>query len=300
LNREIPFGKKTLVMGIINVTPDSFYEGSRTSHSDRAIERALQMEELGADILDIGGESTRPGARSVATEEEVARVLPVVEGIRKRSDVILSVDTHKAVVAGAALERGADMVNDISGLGAALRFDQGGEHTNSAHGDQADRRERGEDTGLALAETVAENGAYIVLMHMRGVPLDMQTRTNYENVMIEVMNELDVAIERALKAGISRDRIIVDPGIGFAKTAEQNLQLIKNLPLLKEKGYPVLIGLSRKSFLGVYTGRETDERLAPTVAANAISISYGADIIRVHDVGEAVDTVHIVDAILKS
>jgi dihydropteroate synthase len=298
LNRAVTFGTKTLVMGIINVTPDSFYAGSRTSNTGRAIERALEFEELGADIVDVGGESTRPGSQAVDEEEEVRRVIPVIEGIRRRSSVLISIDTHKVRVAARALDLGVEMVNDVTALGTAGLFpsepspgDSGHETASPGPGMEREYRE--------LGELIAKHNAYVILMHMRGVPANMQSLTGYKDVTVEVSKELDRAIDRALRLGIARDRIIIDPGIGFAKTAEQNLVLLRSLHLLKEKGYPICVGLSRKSFLGAYTGRGPEERLVPTIAANAISIFQGADIIRVHDVGEAVDTASIVDAIMK-
>ncbi len=269
MSRGIPFDKKTLVMGVINVTPDSFYSGSRVFSASEAVERALHYEQLGADIIDVGGESTRPGSKGISADEELKRVIPVIEGIRKKSDIIISVDTHKPLVAERAIECGVQIINDISGL----RFSNG------------------------IEQIVAKSGTYIILMHIRGKPFDMQKRALYYNVVEEVSDELDVSIKKALTAGIKRQRIILDPGIGFAKLAEHNLHLLKGLPYLKRKGYPILIGLSRKSFLGAYTNLEPEQRLIPTVAANAISIFQGADIIRVHDVKEAVETVKIVDAI---
>jgi dihydropteroate synthase len=284
-------------MGIINVTPDSFYAGSRIPDTEQAVEQALRFAGLGADIVDIGGESTRPGSLPVPAAEEIRRVIPVVEGVRKRSEVTISVDTSKPEVAEAALDCGAELINDITGLGTAYTFLEGDGRV-PGPGSSADSGEWYRDLG----RLIAARGAYVILMHMRGVPADMQTkaRTTYCDVTAEVSEELDAAVARAREAGIGENRIILDPGIGFAKTAEQNLLLLKNLSRLKEKGYPVLVGLSRKSFLGRFTEREPEDRLAATVAANAISIAQGADIIRVHDVGEAVDTVRIVEAILNS
>jgi dihydropteroate synthase len=290
VNVHIPLGKKTLVMGIINVTPDSFYSGSRIQSIEEAVERALQFEELGADIVDLGGESTRPGSEAVSADEEIARVIPVIEGIRKRSNIAISVDTYKSDVASRALECGIQIVNDISGLGSSFTHTLPGMESLDEAGSEWRR----------FGRIVAQSGVYIVLMHMRGIPSDMQSRTAYRDVCMEVSIELDLAIQRAIDSGIARDRIIIDPGIGFAKTAEQNLALLKHLQIFKDKGYPLLVGLSRKSFLGVYTGRETDRRLAPTIALNATSIFQGADIIRVHDVQEAVDTARIVDALKKA
>ena len=294
MKAHIPFGTKTLVMGIINVTPDSFYSGSRIRDTERAVERALQFEELGADIVDIGGESTRPGSAATPDDEEIRRIVPVVERIRKKSDITLSVDTHKIHVASRVLEYGVQIINDITGLGSAL-----------IHGtDTSLSPVHGYDQAAAgwkeFGRLVAKSGAYIVLMHMRGTPSNMQSLTTYDDVTKDVSSELDSAIQRAIDSGIALDRIILDPGIGFAKTAEQNLHLLRGLPLIRKKGFPILVGLSRKSFLGVYTGKEPEGRLVSTIAANAISIFLGADIIRVHDVGEAVDTARIVDALRGS
>ena len=297
MNVHIPLGKKTLVMGIINVTPDSFYSGSRTQGIEEAVERAIQFEELGADIVDIGGESTRPGSTAVQADAEIARVIPVIEGIKKRSNIMISVDTFKSEVASRALECGVKIINDITGLGSAFT------HAVPEKEIPDESPFPSVEQGLGwqhFGRIVAQSGAYIVLMHMRGTPSDMQSRTAYNDVTKEVLAELDLAIQRAVDSGIARERIILDPGIGFAKTAEQNLCLLKNLPLIREKGFPILVGLSRKSFLGVYTGREPADRLASTIAANAISIFQGADIIRVHDIREAVDTVRIVEALEKA
>ena len=267
--RSLTFGDKTLIMGVINVTSDSFYADSRVLNEEKAIERGLFFIESGADIVDIGGMSTRPGSEAIDIEKELKRVIPVVKGIRSRSDVLLSVDTYNPEVAEQAVAQGADIINDISGLS----FNNG------------------------LEEVVSHKGVYIILMHMRGKPADMQKRAVYNDVINEVLEELDISIEKALGAGIDKEKIILDPGIGFAKLAEHNFTLLRNLPFLKEKGYPVIVGLSRKSFLGAFTGLEPEERLIPTVAANAISIFQGVDIIRVHDVKEAVITAQISDAI---
>ncbi len=267
--RSLTFGDKTLIMGVINVTSDSFYADSRVLNEEKAIERGLFFIESGADIVDIGGMSTRPGSESIDIEKELKRVIPVVKGIRSRSDVLLSVDTYNPEVAEQAVAQGADIINDISGLS----FNNG------------------------LEEVVSHKGVYIILMHMRGKPADMQKRAVYNDVINEVLEELDISIEKALGAGINKEKIILDPGIGFAKLAEHNLTLLRNLPFLKEKGYRVIVGISRKSFLGALTGLEPEERLIPTVAANAISIFQGVDIIRVHDVKEAVITAQISDAI---
>ena len=256
-------------MGILNVTPDSFSDGGKFNTLKKALKRAKELEKQGADIIDIGGESTGPGSKHVSLAEELKRVIPVIEGIRKRSSILISNDTYRPEVAKRVADCGADIVNDISGLSY--------------------------NNGLEFI--VAEAGTYIILMHIRGKPFDMQQHVLYDDVITNVSLELDNSIEKALGSGIDKSRIIIDPGIGFAKSAEHNLTLIKNLPLIKKKGYPVLIGLSRKSFLGAYTGLPTEKRLIPTVAANAISIFQGADIIRVHDVDEAKITARIADAI---
>jgi dihydropteroate synthase len=259
-------------MGVINVTPDSFYAGSRVEGIEGAVERALEFADAGADIIDIGGLSTRPGAVEITPHEELERVVPAVDGIRRRSDVPISVDTYRPEVAKAAIERGADIVNDVTGLGLLS----------------------------GLEAVVRSEGVYIVLMHMRGTPRTMQQLALYQDVVAEVSLELDHSIALALDAGIPDERIIVDPGIGFAKKAEHNLALLKNLPVFKAKGYPLLVGLSRKSFLGALTGLAPEERLVPTIAANAVTIFQGADIVRVHDVREAVITAKVVDALKKA
>jgi len=276
LNGSIPFGKKTLIMGIVNMSPDSFYGGSRILGTGRgavreAVDRALRFEEWGADIVDIGGESTRPGSRPISVEEELGRIYPVIDEVRKRTGLLVSVDTYKTEVALRVLSSGIHILNNITGLSSP--YSEG------------------------LGELVAASGVYIVLMHMRGTPFDMQSHAAYDDVMKEISDELDESVQRALAAGIDKNRIIIDPGIGFAKSAEHNLDVLRGISLLKRKGWPVLIGLSRKSFIGRYTGLDTDDRLIPTVAANAISIFQGADIIRVHDVKEAVVTARIADAI---
>ena len=270
--RAITFGEKTLVMGVINVTPDSFYSESRSPGRDIAVVRALKFAETGADIVDIGGVSTRPGSEGIDIEVELERVIPVVKEVRKKSDILVSVDTYRPEVAQRAMDAGADIINDISGLS----FNNG------------------------LENIVAKLGAYVVLMHMRGKPADMQEHANYSDVVKEVAEELDIIIEKALHAGIEKSKIIIDPGIGFAKLAGHSLSLLKHLPILKQKGYPVLVGISRKSFIGAVTGLEPENRLTPTIAANAISIFQGADIIRVHDVSEAVVTAKISDALRKA
>ena len=264
-------------MGVVNVTPDSFYAPSRAGSTAAAVARALELVAAGADLIDVGGESTRPGAEAVGVEVELQRVVPVVAAIRHASDVALSVDTTRAAVADAALVAGADMVNDVS----TLTRDE------------------------AMAEVVARHGAALVLMHSRGTPRDMQDRAHYDDVVGEVTAELAAAVRRAEKAGIAGDRIWVDPGIGFAKLAPHSLALLAKLDILKAKlGKKLLVGTSRKSFIGKTLGGddsgEASERLAGTLATVALAVWLGADAVRVHDVVEAVRAVRIVEAVRRA
>lgn len=259
-------------MGILNVTPDSFSDGGRFFDSKRAVDRALQMEEEGADIIDVGGESTRPGSEPVPLEEELRRVIPVIEALAKRLSVPISIDTYKAEVAKRALEAGASVVNDISGL----RFDP------------------------KMAEVVADSDAAVVIMHIKGTPKDMQTNPHYDDLFGEIIGYLREGIEIARAHGIGEDRIVVDPGIGFGKTAEHNLQIINRLERFSVLGRPLLIGPSRKSFIGmVLGGVPPSERLEGTAAAVAVAVLKGASIVRVHDVKEMVPVVRVAEAIRK-
>ncbi len=245
------------IMGILNVTPDSFYDGGRYPDTGRAVERAYRMRDEGADIIDVGGESTRPGAKAVTAEEEIGRVCPVIEKIAMDIGIPVSVDTSKSKVARAALAAGASIVNDISGLS----FDR-------------------ETAGVA-----AEFGAGVVLMHIRGTPETMQNDPRYADLVGEISAFLAGAAQRAMASGIGREKIIIDPGIGFGKTLEDNYRIIKNLHEFRKLGFPVLVGLSRKSLIGKLYGGDED-RLPATIALNAASVLNGADIIRVHDVKE--------------
>ncbi len=267
-------GQKTLVMGILNATPDSFYDGGRYDQFDSALARAEQMLSEGADILDIGGESTRPGSEPVPVEEEIRRVVPLVEAIAHRyPDAILSVDTTKSAVARLALQAGACIVNDISGM----TFDS------------------------EMPQVVAEAGALVVLMHIKGTPKTMQQNPTYDDVVQEVRAVLASHAQRALQMGIPPTHIWLDPGIGFGKTVEHNLQLLRNLPALKSLGYPLLVGTSRKSLIGhLLGGLPPEERLEGTLATVALSIAWGADVVRVHDVQATVRTVRIADALCRS
>jgi dihydropteroate synthase len=255
----LDLSERVAVMGIINVTPDSFSDGSDNFRYEDALASALRMVEEGADILDIGGESTRPGAQAVSLEDELLRVLPLVEYLAPRVKVPISVDTYKAKVARRAVEAGAAIVNDISGL----RLDP------------------------EMASAVAETGAGVVVMHMRGVPRDMQSDTNYEDLTGEVYASLAGSVKLALEAGVARGKIIVDPGIGFGKSVDGNLTLLRRLHEFTSLGLPILMGASRKSFIGKVLGIENPkERLEGSLSAASLSVFLGANIIRVHDVRE--------------
>lgn len=270
------WGEKTQVMGILNVTPDSFSDGGLFDALGSAIAQATAMVRQGADILDIGGESTRPGSTPVSEAEELERVLPVIRALRSDSffdGTPISVDTMKSAVARAAIAAGADIVNDVSG-GMA-------------------------DSQMLM--TVAELGCPVVLMHMRGTPNTMQQMTDYENVAVEVRDALVVLVDRAVAAGVAKEKIAVDPGIGFAKTAGQSVVLLRELGLLRALGCPVLVGVSRKSFIGaILDRRDPKERLWGTAAACSAAIGAGADILRVHDVAEMVDVRSVADAIYRA
>ena len=253
--RSIPLDPRPRLMGIVNVTPDSFSDGGEFLSPDRAIEHGLAMAAAGADMLDVGGESTRPGARPVETKEELERVLPVVAGLAARTGVPVSIDTTKLAVARAAIDAGATIVNDVS----ALRFSPG------------------------IAELAAETGAGLVLMHMRGEPRTMQLDTRYDDLVSEVGGHLRDAARRAETAGVNRESIVVDPGIGFGKTARDSWRLLAGLSELAP-GYPVLVGHSRKSFLDPDASRPPSDRLPQTLAAGLLAALGGAAILRVHDV----------------
>ena len=257
-------------MGVLNVTPDSFSDGGRFFSFDQAIAQAERMIDEGADIIDIGGESTRPGSEFVSEEEELRRVVPVIERVAASSSVPVSIDTTKVSVARAALEAGAEIVNDISGL----RFD------------------------TAIAETVAEAKAGLILMHSRGTPKDMQQLPPVENIMTEVIRGLHQSVASAEQHGVPRESICIDPGIGFGKTAEQNVEIIAKLDELSREfpDLPLLIGTSRKSFIGkLLDGAPADERLYGTIASVVAAVLNGAHLVRVHDVRPAVEAVKIAD-----
>ncbi len=268
-------------MGVLNVTPDSFSDGGRFDNVEVAVERALEMEAEGVDVLDIGGESTRPGSQNVSIEEEAARVFPVLERLQGRLRIPVSVDTTKLEVARGAIQRGAEIINDISGL----RFD------------------------TRLADLAVETGAGLVLMHSRGTPETMQQLATVEDIFAEVIGGLRWSVELAVERGVEIGKLILDPGIGFGKTVEQNLQLINGLDrLAAEFNLPILLGTSRKSFIKrtldkrmTATNRDNKrERLAGTIASTVIGILRGARIVRVHDVAEIVAAVRLTEAITQS
>lgn len=266
---RLDFSRRTLVMGILNVTPDSFFDASRRPDPVRAIADGVAMAASGADIIDVGGESSRPGAIPVSEEEELARVLPVVRGLRREVNVPISVDTYKSGVARAALEAGADIVNDVS----ALRFD-------------------GAMSSLLAAEKVP-----VVLMHMQGTPRTMQAEPRYDDVIREVRDFLAAQLYEAMDAGVAQESVILDPGIGFGKTIEHNLQLLRGLPALAALGQALLVGVSRKAFIGKILDLDAAGRLEGSLASAVAAVLAGANIVRVHDVSETCKAVRVADAI---
>ena len=258
-------------MGILNVTPDSFSDGGRYFELDKAVEHGIDMVLKGANIIDVGGESTRPYANEISGNEEMDRVIPVIEALRKEISVPISIDTYKGEVAREALKSGASMINDIS----ALRFD-------------AD-----------MAPIAAEAGVPVILMHMKDRPGNMQDKPVYEDLILEILSFLKDAVGRAVNAGVREDLIIVDPGIGFGKAFDDNLQIVKELPRFALLGRPILLGLSNKGFIGHVLGKEIHERDTGNMAAIACGVMNGAHIVRVHNVKKAAETVKMVDAIIR-
>ncbi|GAC1636867.1 MAG: dihydropteroate synthase [Candidatus Acidiferrum sp.] len=274
---EFVLGRKTLVMGVLNVTPDSFSDGGKYFGVKRAVEHALAMERDGADILDIGAESTRPGSEGISAAEELARLLPVLEALRGKLKIPISVDTQKAAVAELAIGAGAAMINDVSGL----RHDP------------------------RIAEVAAKCRVPLILMHMRGTPRTMQKSSFAKNVVKDVMDGLKKSVKAARKAGVAKNQIIVDPGIGFGKSFEQNFELLANLGTIGKLGCLVLVGTSRKGFLGQALARNgkpapMEERIWGTAATVTASILGGAHIVRVHDVAEMAQVARVTDEILNS
>lgn len=269
---RLDLGVRTFLMGVVNCTPDSFYEQSRYADTGSAVDAGLRMVAEGADLLDLGGESTRPGSEPVPLDEELRRVVPVVRELARQTSVPLSVDTTKAAVARAALEAGARMVNDVS----ALALDP------------------------EMPSVVAESGAAAVLMHMRGRPRDMQADPRYRDVVAEVTGFLRDRMIACEEAGIPRTALLLDPGIGFGKTLAHNLEILRRLGELVSLGRPVLVGVSRKSFIGTILGLPSEDRLEGTAAAVAASILNGARVVRVHDVAAMARVARVADAIARA
>ncbi len=273
--RRLVLGERTMVMGIVNLTPDSFSGDGRLARPSRDPARdcayALRLIRDGADVIDIGGESTRPQAPSVNLREEIKRVIPVVERLRKKTDAVISVDTSKPEVAQRALDAGADMINNVMGLQLPLRF----------------------------LKIIRESDAAFVVMHMRGNPRTMQSKTKYRSLVRDIVRELATSLEKCLDTGIKSDRIMIDPGIGFAKTPEQNLQILNELQKFRSLSAPLLVGTSRKSFIGKVLNAPVEGRIWGTAASVAAAIMGGAHMVRVHDVKEMKQVASVCDAILK-
>lgn len=264
-SREFPINQRTYIMGILNVTPDSFSDGGKHNQLAQAVAHANRMAEEGADMIDIGGESTKPNYTMISVEEEINRVVPVIKEIRKNSDIPIAIDTYKSEVAMAALDAGADLVNDIWGL----KYDK------------------------AMAGIVKSYDAAVCIMHNRKTPI-------YEDFLKDIKSDLHESIEIAIHAGIDLKKIILDPGIGFAKSYEMNLSLINHLELMHEQGFPILLGASRKSVIGLTLNEDVDNRLEGTLAITVMAIMKGCQFIRVHDVKENFRAIKMAEAILHS
>ena len=268
---SLDLNQRTYIMGVLNVTPDSFSDGGLYFQRDRAIEHGLSMAQDGADIIDVGGESTRPYSEKISLQEELDRVIPVVQALNKELQIPLSIDTCKAEVARQALKAGASIINDIS----ALRFDSD------------------------IITVAAEAGVPVILMHMKGTPGDMQKNPTYQNLIPEILDFLKEAIDRAVAGGINRHMVIVDPGIGFGKTSDHNLQIIRELSKFSVLERPILIGTSNKAFIGHLLNKKPHERETGTMATIATGVVNGAHIVRVHNVKKTMETVKMIDAIKR-
>lgn len=266
---EVICGERTLIMGILNATPDSFSDGGQFLKVEQATARALKMLEEGADLIDIGGESTRPGATAVPADEEMARTIPIIKSLRQHSNCLISIDTMKASVARAAIEAGANVINDVTAF-----------------------------SDPDMVKVAAETGAGIVLMHMKGSPKSMQNNPTYDNPVDDVVNYLKERMAYVLENGVAMEQLVLDPGIGFGKKDDHNVALLNGIQQIDQLGRPVLIGVSRKSLIGRLTGSLTTNRLAGSVALVAASIDRGAQILRVHDVKESCDAAKLVDRLL--
>jgi len=264
------FSKRTYIMGVLNVTPDSFSDGSRFDTVEAAVKQALAMQKQGADIIDIGGESTRPGSRRVSAAEEIERVLPALKAIKGKVKVPVSIDSYKPEVIEAALAVGAAIVNDITGL-----------------------------KNKAVRSVVVKSQVPVIIMHMQGTPQNMQDNPVYKDVVEDIYNFFEEQSRLVIEEGLDSSKVIIDPGIGFGKTLEHNLQILQRLSEFKSLGFPLLVGTSRKSFIGALTGAEARERLPGTIASVSLAAASGANIIRVHDVAAAKQALQVVDAIRK-
>jgi dihydropteroate synthase len=270
--RTIALGRRTAVVGVLNITPDSFSDGGVNFDAERAIANGLRMEGAGADIIEVGGESTRPGAAVVSVEEELSRVVPVVGGLARKLRIPISVDTYKSQVARVVIDEGASLLNDVS----ALRFDP------------------------LIADVAARARVPLVLMHMRGEPATMQKIAPSTDIFLEIERDIAAAVTEAERRGVARKQIIFDPGIGFGKTLEQNLEILNLLGRFESLGLPIMIGTSRKSFIGRLTGRLENDRVFGTAASVSSAIIRGAHIVRVHDVKEMVEVARVTDAIINA
>lgn len=270
-DKELEIGTRTYIMGVLNLTPDSFYDGGKYTSLDKALKHAEQMINQGADIIDIGGESTRPGSLAISFEQECERVIPAVTELSRNFDTIISIDTTKSGVAYEALKEGASIVNDISGL----KFDD------------------------KIADLTRDFGAALVLTHTTSQPKDMQENTEYNSLLDDILDSLRNSIDLAENKGVNKNSILIDPGFGFGKTAQQNLIILKNLMRFHELGKPILIGTSNKSFIGKTLGVEIDQRIEGTAATVAIGILNGASIVRVHDINYMKRVSKMVDAVMN-
>lgn len=271
-NKTLDFSQRAYIMGVLNLTPDSFFDGRRFLEPEAAVQHAFRMEAEGADIIDLGGESTRPGAQAVPLKEEFRRVLPVLKRLSGRLKVPISIDTYKSEVAERCIQCGAEMVNDISGL----YFDP------------------------RMKEVVARHQVPVIVMHMKGTPRDMQKDPQYRDLIGEILSFFRESISRADAAGVPADKIIIDPGIGFGKSFAHNLDILKGLESFKVLGKPIMVGVSRKSFLGKILDLPVDERLEGSIAAALYAVLRGANIVRVHDVAATVRALRTVEAIQRA
>lgn len=271
-NHQFKWGSRTYIMGILNVTPDSFSDGGKFKEVGKAVNHALEMQKQGADIIDIGGQSTRPNAKQISLEEELNRVIPVIKAIRQQSSIPISIDTTRADVARQAIASGADIINDISGG----TFEP------------------------EIFAVASEAQAPIILMHIRGNPETMQSLTNYQDLILEIKEFLQKQVNLAKEKGVKESQIILDLGIGFAKNVQQNIELLQNINQFKKLGYPLLIGTSRKSFIGKILNQDNPEkRVWGTASTCCYAVSQKADILRVHDVAEMADVVKVADALWR-